>query len=135
MTLTQAMAQVSEIVNNEDNSNNSNNQQALCPFYGSSHGCPYLNKCEFSHENPNSIQLCPSYQTPQGCINSDSCYYRHSLQPLSKQEINKIQAKHKIAGKIQYTRVIKGKSVHRVIIIINQVSDIYIYISIQSMVL
>ena len=119
------MAQTTENVKNEGN--NSNNDQPLCPFYGSSHGCPYLNKCAMSHENPDSIQLCPQYQSPKGCNNPDSCYYRHSLQPLSKEEINKLTSKHKIAGKIHYARVIKGKSVHRVIIIINQVHhNIYI---------
>ena len=97
-----------------------NKQEALCPFYGSSHGCPYSHECELSHANPNSIELCPMYQNQQ-CPNPDSCYYRHSLTPLSDDELSKLAKKHKISGKIHYTRVIRGKSVHRVIIIINQV--------------
>ena len=116
------MAQVASTNSIKINNNNSNNkQEALCPFYGSSHGCPYLDKCSLSHLNPNSIELCPLYQTNEGCPNPDSCYYRHSLSPLSRQELNKLQTKHKIPGRIQYSRVIKGNAVHRVIIIINQV--------------
>eukprot|EP01084_Bolivina_argentea_P190217 326946_1 len=98
-----------------------NNPKALCPFFGSSHGCPYLNQCELSHANPNSIELCPNYPTSAGCPNPSSCYYRHSLSPLTSDEQRQLLKKHKITGSVKYMRVIKGASVHRVMIIINQV--------------
>jgi len=95
--------------------------EALCPFYGSSHGCPYAIKCELSHAEPSSIELCPAYQTLQGCSSSETCYYRHTLPALSTKETSILQRKHKIAGKVHYTLSVKGKSVRRVHILINQV--------------
>ena len=112
------MAQVAQA---QHRSITESNHQALCPFYGSSHGCPYLQKCTMSHTDPNSIELCPAYQTTEGCANPTACYYRHCLPKLSSAEINTLQRKHKIAGKVQYSLSIKGKSVHRVHILINQV--------------
>eukprot|EP00485_Elphidium_margaritaceum_P005154 CAMPEP_0202697332 /NCGR_PEP_ID=MMETSP1385-20130828/10659_1 /ASSEMBLY_ACC=CAM_ASM_000861 /TAXON_ID=933848 /ORGANISM="Elphidium margaritaceum" /LENGTH=661 /DNA_ID=CAMNT_0049353767 /DNA_START=16 /DNA_END=2001 /DNA_ORIENTATION=- len=100
---------------------NAANQERLCPFYGSSHGCPNKHECQLSHANADSITLCPQYQTLAGCRNPDLCYYRHSLPPLNTDELHKLAKKHKIPGRIHYVRVMKGKAVRRVILIINQV--------------
>jgi len=93
--------------------------EALCPFYGSAHGCPYKEKCELSHADPNSIELCPAFQTQEGCPNPDACYYRHSLLP-SPSDLDLLK-KYKIAGSVYYSRIINGPAVHRCAIVINRV--------------